>query len=75
MRAASRKEDEDAVKVMETKGLRVNVATPQIEEEWRRLTAILYPQIRGRLVPVEIFDEVQRLVSQYRTGKRPAPEE
>lgn len=69
MRAASRQQDEDAVKAMQAKGLKVNVATPQIEEEWRKLTAVLYPQIKGRMVPADIFDEVQRLVAEYRSSK------
>jgi TRAP-type C4-dicarboxylate transport system substrate-binding protein len=69
MRAASRKEDEDAVKAMQAKGLKVNVATPQIEEEWGKLTAILYPRIRGKMVPADIFDEVRRLVGEYRNSK------
>lgn len=69
MRAASRKEDEDAIKSMQAKGLKVNTATPQIEEEWRKLTAIIYPQIRGNMVPADIFDEVQRLVGEYRNSK------
>jgi len=69
MRAASRKEDEDAVKALQAKGLKVNVATPQIEEEWRKLTSILYPQIKGKMVPADIFDEVQKLVGEYRAAK------
>jgi len=69
MRAASRKEDEDAIKAMQAKGLKVNTATPQIEEEWHQLTAILYPQIKGKMVPADIFDEVQRLVAEYRAGR------
>jgi TRAP-type C4-dicarboxylate transport system substrate-binding protein len=69
MRAASRKEDEDAVKAMQAKGLKVNAAAPQIEAEWRKLTSVLYPQIRGKLVPADIFDEVQKLVGEYRDSK------
>lgn len=69
MRAASREQDEAAVKTMQSKGLKVNVATPQIEEEWRKLTSVLYPQIRGKMVPADIFDEIQRLVAEYRASK------
>ena len=69
MRAASRKEDEDAVKAMQGKGLKVNLVTPQIEGEWRKLTTVLYPQIRGKLVPADIFDEIQKLVGEYRDAK------
>ena len=72
MRAASRKEDEDAITAMQGKGLKVNPATPQIENEWRQLTKVLYPQIRGKMVPADIFDEVQRLVAEYRANPKGA---
>jgi hypothetical protein len=71
MRTASRKEDEDAVKAMQAKGLKVNVASPQVEQEWYKLTSIIYPKIRGKMVPDDIFDEVQRLVAEYRAGNLP----
>jgi len=67
MRAASRKEDEAAIAAMVKKGLKVNPVSPQIEEAWRQLTKIVYPQIRGRMVPDDIFDEVQRLVAEFRS--------
>jgi len=70
MRAASRKQDEDAIQAMQKKGLKVNPVTPQIEEEWRQLTRIIYPQIRGKMVPADIFDEVQRLVAEYRANAK-----
>jgi hypothetical protein len=51
---------------MQKKGLIVTPVTPQAEEEWRQLTKVLYPEIRGKMVPADIFDEVQRLVAEYR---------
>jgi TRAP-type transport system periplasmic protein len=69
MRSASRKEDEDAVEAMKSKGVTINVPTPQVEEEWYKLTSIVYPKIRGKMVPADIFDEVQRLVGEYRASK------
>jgi TRAP-type transport system periplasmic protein len=68
MRAASRKEDEDAVKAMQAKGLKVNVASPQVEQEWYKLTSVVYPKIRGKMVPDAIFDEIQRLVGEFRAS-------
>jgi TRAP-type transport system periplasmic protein len=68
MRDSSRKEDDDAIKAMQAKGLKVNVATPQVEEEWYKLTSVVYPKIRGKMVPADIFDEVQRLVGEYRAS-------
>jgi TRAP-type C4-dicarboxylate transport system substrate-binding protein len=66
IRASDRKEDDDSIAAMQKKGLLVHSVTPQIEEEWRQLTKTIYPQIRGKQVPADIFDEVQRLVSEYR---------
>ncbi len=70
LRAASRKEDEDAIEAMKNKGLKVNPATSQIEDEWHKLTKVLYPQIRGKMVPEDIFDEVLRLVEEYRANSK-----
>ncbi len=67
IRASARKEDEDSIAAMQKRGLAVNAVTPQIEEEWRKLTKVLYPELRGKTVPTDIFDEVQRLVEEYRS--------
>ncbi|MBP1594813.1 MAG: C4-dicarboxylate transporter substrate-binding protein [Acidobacteria bacterium] len=72
LRAASRKEDLDAITAMQSKGLKVNPATPEVEAAWRELTKILYPQIRGKMVPEDIFDEVLRLVAEYRANSKGA---
>lgn len=72
IRAADRKEDDESVAAMQKKGLVVHPVTPQAEEEWRQLTKVIYPEIRGKVVPADIFDEVQRLVAEHRakgTGK------
>jgi|WetSurMetagenome_2_1015567.scaffolds.fasta_scaffold139612_2 TRAP-type transport system periplasmic protein len=66
MRASARKEDDQSITAMQKRGLIVHPVTPQIEEEWQQLTKTLYPQIRGKKVPADIFDEVQRLVAEYR---------
>jgi TRAP-type C4-dicarboxylate transport system substrate-binding protein len=66
IRASDRKEDEESIAAMQRKGLVVNHVTPQAEEEWQRLTKVIYPEIRGKVVPADIFDEVQRLVAEYR---------
>jgi TRAP-type transport system periplasmic protein len=67
IRASARKEDEDSIAAMQKRGLVVNAVTPQVEEEWRKLTKVLYPELRGKTVPTDIFDEVQRLVEEYRS--------
>jgi len=67
IRASDRREDEEFIIAMQKKGLAVNPITPQAEAEWQRLTKVIYPEIRGKVVPADIFDEVQRLVAEYRT--------
>jgi len=66
IRAADRKEDEESIMAMQKKGLVVEPVSPQVEEEWLKLTKIIYPELRGKVVPADIFDEVQRLAAEYR---------
>ena len=54
---------------MRNRGLKVQSVTPEIEAEWRKLAEGFYPQIRGKIVPADIFDEVVRLLQEYRKGK------
>ncbi len=39
----------------------------EVEALWRTETEKVYPEFRGKLVPVEILDEVQRLLTGYRS--------
>jgi TRAP-type transport system periplasmic protein len=66
IRASDRKEDEESIAAMQKKGLVVHPVTPQIEEEWLKFTRTIYPELRGKVVPADIFDEVQRLVAEFR---------
>jgi TRAP-type transport system periplasmic protein len=70
IRASSRKENDEAVEAMQKRGLKVQVATPELEAEWRSFAEAVYPKIRGRLVPEDLFDEVRRLLSQYRNAPK-----
>jgi TRAP-type C4-dicarboxylate transport system substrate-binding protein len=69
IQANSRKEGEGAVVAMEKRGLTVHHASPEMEARWRAVAEEFYPKIRGRLVPADIFDEVMRLLAEYRAGK------
>ncbi|HUF80039.1 MAG TPA: TRAP transporter substrate-binding protein DctP [Burkholderiales bacterium] len=70
MRAISRREHQESVTAMKKRGLKVQTVTPELEVEWRRAAEQLYPMIRGRMVPADMFDEVQRLLSEYRAAQR-----
>jgi len=75
IRANSRKESDDSVAAMKKRGLIVDQLTPEQEAKWRAAAEETYPDLRGKIVPAEIFDEVQRLLRDYRAGggKKSAP--
>lgn len=70
LRAVSRREQEESVAAMQRRGLKVQAVTPEVEAEWRRLAEQAYPRVRGNLVPAELFDEVMRLLGEYRAKSR-----
>ncbi len=67
----SRQENEEAMEAMVRKqGLQVHPVSPALEAEWRAAAETYYPEIRGSLVPADIFDEVRRLLAEFRPGGR-----
>jgi TRAP-type C4-dicarboxylate transport system substrate-binding protein len=65
-KAAGRTDSEESVKRMKQRGLTVHEITPEIETEWRKTLESVRHLIRGKIVPAEIDDEVQRLIKEYR---------
>jgi TRAP-type C4-dicarboxylate transport system substrate-binding protein len=70
MKARIRAENDQAVATMVKRGLKVNRLTPQTEAEWVRVAEQAWPRIRGAIVPPKFFDDVQRLLAQYRAQKK-----
>jgi TRAP-type transport system periplasmic protein len=62
----NRKENQEALESMQKRGLQVHPVTKEAEEEWRRFSESLYPQIRGTIVPADTFDKVLQLLRDYR---------
>ena len=62
----SHQEMQEAVAAMQKRGMKVTQLTPAAEAEWRALFDGVYPKIRGSMVPADVFDEVQRLLREYR---------
>jgi TRAP-type transport system periplasmic protein len=65
---SGRNEGDEAVAAMVKRGLRVHRLSPELEAQWQAGAEEVYPLIRGRLVPEDIFDEVMRLLKEYRAG-------
>lgn len=72
IKAAGRKESDDAVKAMEKRGLKVTKVTPEVAEAWRKAAESAYPQIRGKIIPADIFDQAMSLIEEYERA-HPAP--
>lgn len=70
IQAKSRREGDEAVAAMVKRGLTVHKLSPEDEAEWRKFGEQLAPKIRGKMVPADIFDEVQRLLKEYRAAKQ-----
>jgi TRAP-type C4-dicarboxylate transport system substrate-binding protein len=68
IQAQSRREGDEAVEAMKKRGLVVHAVTPDLDAEWRAAAEAVYPQIRGKIVPADLFDEVQRLLREYRAA-------
>jgi TRAP-type transport system periplasmic protein len=65
IRARGRAEDDEAVRVMQKRGLTVVPVPPEAREEWTRLVRQAYPRLRGTKVPEEIFDEVMATAAAF----------
>lgn len=70
LRSEIRKMGDDAVAVMQKKGLHVVPVDPATLADWRKQAEDAYPKLRGRLVPADLFDEVKRLRDEFRAGKK-----
>jgi TRAP-type C4-dicarboxylate transport system substrate-binding protein len=58
IRGDSLLESDRAVEAMRRRGLTVHVVSPELEQRWRKSLEELYPDIRGTMVPAELFDQV-----------------
>jgi TRAP-type C4-dicarboxylate transport system substrate-binding protein len=67
VKADGRAESDAAVAAMVKRGLKVTKLTTDIEAEWRGILEKLQDQIRGKIVPAEVFDEAQRALKEYRS--------
>jgi TRAP-type transport system periplasmic protein len=72
IKAAGRKESEEAVKAMEKRGLKVTPVPPELAEAWRKAAEAVYPQIRGKIIPADIYDQAMALIKEY-DAAHPAP--
>jgi TRAP-type transport system periplasmic protein len=68
IRSRSRQENDEAVAAMQKRGLKITPASTELRAEWQRFSETIYPSIRGSMVPADMFDEVQRLLKEFRAA-------
>ncbi|MDQ8199935.1 TRAP transporter substrate-binding protein DctP [Pelagicoccus enzymogenes] len=68
MTLAGREENEEAIRVMKEKwGLKIRDFDEAVTESWEKASEKAYSLIRNNTVPADIFDEVVRLLEEYRS--------
>jgi TRAP-type C4-dicarboxylate transport system substrate-binding protein len=65
----ARTEMRESVGAMEKRGLKVQRLKGPLLDEWTKYFEDLHPQIRGKVVPAATFDEIMRLLEEYRAQK------
>jgi TRAP-type transport system periplasmic protein len=66
LRGNIRKMGDDAVATMQKRKLNVVHVDAATADEWRKEAEGVYPKLRGKTVPADLFDEVKSLRDEYR---------
>jgi TRAP-type C4-dicarboxylate transport system substrate-binding protein len=66
-----RRLNDDAIPAMQDRGLNVIQVDETKLAHWRSEADKSYPELRGRYVPADLFDEVQRLRDEFRQKAQP----
>jgi TRAP-type C4-dicarboxylate transport system substrate-binding protein len=67
LRANRTVQDEESIHAMQARGLTILPLTPEVEHAWRVVAERAWPQVRGTMVPAEMFDRVQAILTVYRS--------
>jgi TRAP-type C4-dicarboxylate transport system substrate-binding protein len=67
--AKNHQESDEAVAAMEKRGLKVHTLSPADAAAWSQLADQVKPQVRGTLVPADMFDRVQQLLADFRASR------
>jgi TRAP-type C4-dicarboxylate transport system substrate-binding protein len=68
MQGAIRKMGDEAIATMQKRRLQVIHVDEATIADWRKEAESVYPKLRGRQIPADLFDEVRRLRDEYRTS-------
>jgi TRAP-type C4-dicarboxylate transport system substrate-binding protein len=68
IKADGRRENVESIEAMRKRGLKIHELTPEIDAEWDRIAELVWPKIRGTVVPADIFDEVMSQLKTFRAA-------
>jgi TRAP-type C4-dicarboxylate transport system substrate-binding protein len=68
IKAAGRAENDAAVTALVKRGVVVQKVTSAVDEEWRAMIEKVQDQIRGKVLPADVFDEARRFLKDYRAA-------
>ncbi|MCS1407646.1 MAG: 2,3-diketo-L-gulonate-binding periplasmic protein YiaO [Verrucomicrobia subdivision 3 bacterium] len=61
-----REEETKSIAAMKNRGLKVHEISEETRAQWKQAVKEIYPQIRGKIVPADIFDRVSVWLEEYR---------
>lgn len=68
-KAVGRRESDESVASMVKRGLKVTKPSAEALAEWRKTAESVYPMIRGKIVPAEVFDEAMAALQEVRAAQ------
>ena len=70
LRAFRSVQDDESIRAMEKRGVRVHELTASEEQAWRAVAERAWPLVRGNMVPAETFDRVRQVLAERRGTRR-----
>jgi TRAP-type C4-dicarboxylate transport system substrate-binding protein len=70
LRAHRERQDEESIRAMQARGLKVLPLTPELERAWLEVAREAWPLVRGTMVPADTFDLARRAVDAYRAERK-----
>lgn len=70
LRVEIRRLNREATEVMVKNGLRIHKVPPDVQAQWRKMVEDVHPEVRGKIMPAEAFDEVKRFRDEFRASQR-----
>ena len=68
LRDGIRKMGDEAIVTMQKRRLQVIHVDEPTVADWRKEAEGVYPKLRGRQIPADLFDEVRKLRDEYRSS-------